>query len=99
EDEMKKPTHETKTGQDLLVTAFGLATSALTAAILELLETKLGIAFYSLMYWFVIPGGALCSGFAAASGYYLGAKVFHHRPTRLMLFNTISVALSTWVLL
>ncbi|HZU28190.1 MAG TPA: hypothetical protein VFA04_21855 [Bryobacteraceae bacterium] len=96
---MKSSMHATKTGQDLTVTAFGLATSAFTATTLALLETKCGIAVYSFMCWSVIPAGALCAGFAASSGYYLGAKLFHHRPTRLMLFNTISVALSTWVVL
>lgn len=88
-----------KTVQDLIVTGFGIVTSSLTALILALVETKLGFAFYSFMWWFVIPVGAVLSGFAAASGYYFGAKVFNHRPTRLMLFNMISVAVTTYFLL
>jgi len=88
-----------KTVQDLIVTGFGIATSVLTALILALLDTKLDFAVYSFMWWFVIPIGALVSGFAAASGYYFGAKVFNHRPTRLMLFNMISVAVTTYFLL
>jgi ABC-type Co2+ transport system permease subunit len=47
----------------------------------------------------VIPVGALLSGFAAASGYYFGAKLFHHQPTRLLLCNMISVAITTYFLL
>lgn len=88
-----------RTVQDLIVTGFGIVTSSLTALILALVETKLGFAFYSFMWWLVIPVGALLSGFAAASGYYFGAKVFNHRPTRLMLFNMISVAVTTYFLL
>jgi hypothetical protein len=88
-----------RTVQDFLVTGFGIATSSLTALILAFVESKLGFSFYSFMWWFVIPVGALLSGFAAASGYYFGAKVFNHRPTRLMLFNMISVALTTYFLL
>lgn len=88
-----------RTTQDLIVTGFGIVTSSLTALILALVETKLNFAFYSFMWWFVIPGGALLSGFAGACGYYLGAKLFHHRPSRLLLFNMISVAISTYFLL
>jgi hypothetical protein len=66
---------------------------------LALAETKLGFAFYSFTWLFVIPVGALLSGFVAASGYYFGAKVFNHRPTRLMLFNMISVAITTYFLI
>jgi hypothetical protein len=88
-----------RTTQDLIVTAFGIVTSSITALILALVETKVGFAFYSFMWWFVIPVGALLSGFAGASGYYLGARLFHHRPTRLLLFNMISVAITTYFLL
>jgi hypothetical protein len=87
-----------KTMQDFLVIGFGIGTSVLTALILALVETKLGFALYSFMWWFVIPAGALISGFAAASGYYLGAKLFNHRPTRLLLFNIVSVAVTTYFL-
>lgn len=87
-----------RTTQDLIVTAFGLVTSSLTALILALVESKLDFALYSLTFWFVIPIGALLSGFVGAGGYYFGAKLFHHRPTRLLLFNVMSVAVSTYVL-
>ncbi|MBV9227030.1 MAG: hypothetical protein JOY85_23590 [Acidobacteriaceae bacterium] len=68
----------------------------MTALLLALIEFKFGIALYSFMWWFVIPVGALLAGFAAASGYYFGAKTFHHRPTRLLVFNMISVAVTTY---
>ena len=54
--------------QDLIVTGFGIVTSGLTALILALVESKFGLALYSFMWWFVIPVGALLSGFAAAKG-------------------------------
>ncbi len=88
-----------KTIRDLIVTAFVIVTSSVTALILALVESNSGFAFYSLMLWFVIPAGALLSGFAAASGYYFGAKLFHHRPTRLLAFNMTSVAVTTYFLL
>jgi hypothetical protein len=88
-----------RTIQDLIVTGFGMITSVLTAIVLAASETKFSIALYSFTLWFVIPVGALLSGFAAASGYYFGARIFHHRPTRLLIFNVISVAVTTYFLL
>ena len=88
-----------KAVQDLIVSGFGMATSVMTAIILAIIETKLNFAFYSITWWFVIPVGALLSGVAAASGYYWGARVFHHRPTGMFIFNVISVAVTTYFLL
>jgi hypothetical protein len=85
-----------RTIQDFVVTGCGMASSVLTALVLALIETKFGIALYSFMWWFVIPIGAIAAGFAAATGYYFGAKTFHHRPTRLLLFNVVSVAVTTY---
>jgi len=67
-----QPTPETssrKTAPDLLVGLCGFVTSLLTAAILWWVEVQFGFAFYTWMFWFVIPVGALLSGFAGASGY------------------------------
>jgi hypothetical protein len=87
-----------RTLQDFLVTGAGIVTSVATALILALMESW-GFALYSLTVWFVVPVGAILAGFGAASGYYFGARLFHHRPTRLVLFNVISVAISTYFLI
>jgi len=85
-----------KTGEDLLVAGCGLVTSVLTAFILWIIEQKFGLALYTWMYWFVIPAGALLSGFAGASGYYFGAWLLGHRPTRLLLLNIVIASLFTF---
>jgi hypothetical protein len=88
-----------RTLQDFIVAGFGFVTSVLVALILALMESHWGFAFYSFTVWFVIPMGAILAGCGGASGYYFGGRLFHHRPTRLMLFNMISVAISTYFLI
>ncbi len=57
-----------QTLQVLLVTAFGAIASLLTVVILFVVEDQFGFAFYSFMLWFVVPIGAILSGFVAAGG-------------------------------
>lgn len=86
-------------GQDLAVAAFGAATSFVTAIILATIEIKFDFSIYSWMFWFVIPAGAICSGFAAASGYYAGARFFNHRPTKVLLLNMVIISITTFFLI
>jgi hypothetical protein len=51
------------------------------------------------MFWFVIPVGALLSGFAGATGYYAGSWFFGHRPTRLLLVNIVIASVTTFFLI
>jgi len=85
-------------GQDLLV-----AGSELQLAFSRHHSCRAGnqIRFFDLqfMYWFVIPAGAICSGFAAASGYYAGARYFNHRPTKLLLLNMVVISIATFFLI
>jgi hypothetical protein len=83
-------------GSTLLTSVFGLTTSILTGLILWFVEQKFGFAFYSWTFWFVIPVGAGIAGFAAASGYYLGAWLFGHRPSRLLLVNILIASVATF---
>lgn len=83
-------------GSTLLTSVFGLTTSILTGLILWFVEQKFGFAFYSWTFWFVIPVGAGIAGFAAASGYYLGAWLFGHRPSRLLLLNILIASVATF---
>lgn len=85
--------------QDFLVTAAGLATSLITAAILVAAALQFDFALYSFTLWFVIPAGAICCGFAAASGYYFGSRAFDHRPTKLLLVNAAVVSTATFFLI
>jgi hypothetical protein len=88
-----------RTTQDFLVAAFGLLTSILIAVIVSWVERHLDIALYSFMFWFIIPAGAIGTGFVAAGGYYLGAVLFGHRPSSLFLFNMVAVSISTFFLI
>lgn len=88
-----------KTGEDLLAGLCGFVTSLLTAVILWWVEVQFGFAFYTWMFWFVIPVGALLSGFAGASGYYAGSWAFGHRPTGLLLLNIVIASATTFFLI
>ncbi len=82
--------------KNLYITIFGAATSLLTAFILYWVESQWHFSFYSLMVWFIIPAGAGISGFVAASGYYFGARLFNHKPSRVVLFNMLVVSVATY---
>jgi len=85
--------------QDFLVALMGAATSFLTAGILAAVDIRFGFSLYSFMFWFVIPAGAICCGFVAASGYCIGARLFQHRPTKLLLANILGIATTTFFLI
>jgi hypothetical protein len=82
----------------MMATAFGIVTSVLTAVLLAVVQRQFGIAIYSFMVVF-IPFGAIFSGLCAASGYYFGARLFQRRPTRVLIFNVMSVAVMTYFLI
>ena len=85
--------------QDFLVAGLGATTSIITAAILAAVELRFDFSLYSWMFWFVIPAGAILCGFAAASGYYLGARLFNHRPTGILLLNMVAISVATFFLI
>ncbi len=66
--------------KQFLIAGMGFATTLLTAVILSIVEIRFDLALYSYMFWFIVPVGAMISGFAAASGYYAGARLFHQKP-------------------
>lgn len=84
--------------QDIFVSVIGMVTSVLTAVILYLIEKYFEISLYTFMFWFVIPIGAIGAGFLAAGGYYLGARLFNHRPSRLILLNMVLISIGTFFL-
>ncbi len=74
----------------------GLVTSVATAVILWWVSTNFGFAFYTWMLWFVVPVGALLSGFAGASGYLFGAWLLGQRPTKMLLLNIVLASIATF---
>jgi hypothetical protein len=85
--------------QDFLVAGLGAITSIITAVILAAIELRFDLSIYSWMVWFIIPVGAICCGFVAASGYYLGARLFNHRPTGILLLNMVAISIATFFLI
>lgn len=85
--------------QNLTITAFGVLASIATALILFMIEAYFDFSLYTWTFWFVIPVGAIAAGFLAAGGYYLGARLFGHRPTAMILINMISVSIGTFFLI
>jgi len=82
-----------------LVAAFGIGSSLVVIAADWLLKRYLGLNFPSVMHWLILPTGALATGAAAASGYYLGAKLLHQMPSRRLAFNMVAIGFSTWALI
>jgi hypothetical protein len=92
----KKRTGKPTFFEDLIVTAFGFATSTAVAWGSWWMASHWDFAVYTWMYAFVIPLGALLCGFVAATGYWVGARLFNHKPSKLLLFNIALVSLSTF---
>ena len=88
-----------RVAQDFLVSGLGAITSIVTAIILVAVDLRFDFSLYSWMFWFVIPAGAICCGFVAASGYYLGARLFNHRPTKILLLNMAAISVTTFFLI
>ncbi len=82
--------------EDLIVTAFGMATSAAVAYGSFYLGKGTDSAVYTWMADLVIPIGAILCGFVAAVGYWIGSRLFNHKPSRLLLCNIVLVSLGTF---
>jgi len=82
--------------QDILVSTFGLISSLITALILAFVKLQFNFSIYSFMFWFIIPIGACFSGFAAATGYYFGSKLFNLKPSGMILLNIILISVGTF---
>jgi hypothetical protein len=84
--------------EDLIITASGAFTSVLTALLLYGVERVFEISIYSWTFLFIIPVGAGISGFAAATGYWFGAKLLNRRPGWILLFSILGVSMGTFFL-
>jgi hypothetical protein len=85
--------------ENIVISACGAATSLLTALLLFGIDRFFGFSFYTWIFWFVIPAGALLSGLIASTGYYCGARLFNHRPSRGLLLNILLVAVGCFFLI
>ena len=83
----------------ILVTALGIGTTVLTAVGLVYLELRYDCAIYGFVYGFVLPFGALLSGMVAASGYWIGSRIFSYRPGRIALANMLAVSVANFFLI
>ena len=92
----EEPSQSNGIFMDLILSICGLATSLLTAVLLWVIESKLEFRAHSFMILFILPVGALISGFIAASGYYLGARLFHCRPTAMLTLGVLAVSVGTY---
>ena len=82
--------------EDLVVTAFGMASSGAVAYGSFYLARYHDFAVYTWMANAVIPMGAIICGFVAAIGYWIGSRVFNHKPTKLLLLNIVLVSVGTF---
>lgn len=85
-----------------LVALCGLATSIITAFALVQIEAAMHQPLFTYMvsiyYVPVVPAGAICSGFVAASGYVLASWCLNDRPTPPLLLQMAVIAGLTYVL-
>lgn len=82
--------------EDCTVSGFGMATSAAVAYGSHFMAANWDFAPFTWMVNFVIPVGALLCGFVAATGYWIGARLFNHRPTRMLMLHILVISLGTF---
>lgn len=85
-----------RASQDALVTGFGIATSLAVAYGLSTLEVWYGVSLYAVMFFWIVPVVAIIAGLLSASGYYFGALLFHHRPSRSVKISMVLVAIAAF---
>gem|GEM_PF-2007487 len=73
---------------------FCLITSLLVSAFNTLAWRVTGFNLFSFSYMVLLPIGALVMGFAALSGFYLGATRFHFQPGRIDFAFLLVVAVA-----
>lgn len=81
------------------VAVAGLATSVTVAVANTLFHSAVGFEFFGLSFFMIVPIGAIACGFAAASGYYLGAKLLQIQPEPFLLVQMVAIAAATMLLI
>jgi hypothetical protein len=83
-----------------LIVIFLAAASCLTVAAVLFFAELRGVRFlFGTMVDSYIPAGAMAAGLLAAAGFYLGSRLLHLRPARIMLMVMLLLAAGTVVLM
>lgn len=82
--------------EDCIVSGFGVATSAAVVYGSHYMAVHWDFAPFTWMANFIIPIGAILCGFVAATGYWIGARMFNHRPTRMLMLHIVLISLGTY---
>ena len=80
------------TWRHLVVAIAGFSTFIATVVVIAVIERATGFNLFGLSVWLVIPVGAILTGFAAASGYYIASFWLHVRPNLMLFVQMIVVA-------
>lgn len=77
----------------------GLITTIITIGICVWVELNSDFVIYSFTFFFIIPVGACLVGLGSASGYYIGAKLFHLPTSKTLTYGIFFNAASSFYLL
>ncbi|MCE9611324.1 MAG: hypothetical protein K8R23_14105 [Chthoniobacter sp.] len=82
--------------EDLIVSGCGFLTSTAVAYASHFMSKEWDFAPYTWMVNWILPAGALFCGFVAAIGYWIGARIYHHRPSKMLLANIVLISCTTF---
>ena len=85
--------------RNLIVIFLATASCLTVAAVLFFAELRGARSLFGSMVDSYIPAGAMAAGLLAAAGFYLGSRLLHLRPARIMLAVILVLAAGTVVLM
>ena len=85
--------------RNLIVVFLATASCLMVAAVLFFAELRGARSLFGSMVDSYIPVGAIAAGLLAAAGFYLGSRLLHLRPARIMLAVILVLAAGTVVLM
>lgn len=87
------------TMRDMTVVIWGMVTSFLTVGVLWYFEDRYDASLLGQMVGYVVPIGAMAGGALGATGYWIGARILHRRPSGWVLLAVLVVSLMSCLLL
>jgi hypothetical protein len=85
--------------RNLIVVILATASCLMVAAVLFFAELRGARSLFGTMVDSYIPAGAMTAGLLAAAGFYLGSRLLHLRPARIMLAVMLLLSAGTVVLM
>lgn len=85
--------------KELATNIFGIITTIIAIAICSWVEINWNFSIYSWMFIFILPVGAVCAGFVAASGYYFSAQIFHLPSSSKLTTNIVVTSIAAFFLI